>query len=118
VAKRLNVKDINKEIFPVHGEKCFSRKAAQNWVEKISQGRSKDADEARPRRPVKITTEATVQQAEELIRADSRKTIHSVATALGCSHRLVYSTMHDRLKFRKVCARWVPRELMERSRKN
>jgi hypothetical protein len=50
-----------------------------------------------------------VQQVEELIRAD-RITIYSVATALGCSHGLAYRIMHDRLKFRKVCARCVPKK--------
>jgi hypothetical protein len=38
---------------------------------------------------------------EELIRADRRIAIDSVATALGCSHGLAYSIMHDRLSFGK-----------------
>jgi hypothetical protein len=46
----------------------------------------KFADDAQPGRPVEITTEATVQRVEELIWADRRITIDSVATALGCSH--------------------------------
>jgi hypothetical protein len=33
-ANRLNAKDIHKEIFPVYGGKCLSRKAVHNWVEK------------------------------------------------------------------------------------
>jgi hypothetical protein len=74
-----------------------------NWVEKFSQGRTKFADDARLGRPVEIATEATVQRVEELIRADWRITIDSVVTALGCSHGLAYSIMHDRLKLRKVC---------------
>jgi hypothetical protein len=70
-----------------------------------------------PDRPVEIATEATAQRVEELIRADRRITIDSVATALGCSQGLAYSKMHDHLKFRKVCARWVPRELKDREEK-
>jgi hypothetical protein len=38
-AKRLNAKDIHKEMFPVYGGKCLSRKAVHNWVKKFSQGR-------------------------------------------------------------------------------
>jgi hypothetical protein len=68
--------------------------------------------------PVDLETEATVQQVEELIRADRRITIDSVATALGCSHSLAYSIMHDLLKFRRLCSRWVPRELKDRERMN
>jgi histone-lysine N-methyltransferase SETMAR len=44
--------------------------------------------------------------------------MYSVATALGCSHGLAYSIMHDCVKFRKVCARWVPRELKDREKIN
>jgi hypothetical protein len=35
-----------KKCFLVYGEKCLSRKAVHKWVEKISQGRSKVADDA------------------------------------------------------------------------
>jgi hypothetical protein len=58
-AKLLNAKDIHKEMFPVYGGKCLSRKAAHNWVEKFSKGRSKVADDARPGRPIEIATETT-----------------------------------------------------------
>jgi hypothetical protein len=91
-------KNINKEMFPVYGGKCLSRKAVNNWIEKFSQGRSKIAD---------IGPEATVHRVEVLIRAD-----RSEATALACSHDLAYSIMRDRFKSRKVCASWMPRDLM------
>jgi hypothetical protein len=38
-AEEHNGKDIHKEMFPIHGWKCFSRKAVLNLVEKFSQGR-------------------------------------------------------------------------------
>jgi transposase len=47
-AKGLSAKDVHKEMFPVYGGKCLSRKAVHNWVEKFSQGRSKVTDDARP----------------------------------------------------------------------
>jgi hypothetical protein len=33
-ARGLNAKHIHKEILPVYGGKCLSRKAVHNWVEK------------------------------------------------------------------------------------
>jgi hypothetical protein len=33
-AKGLNAKDIHEEMFPLHGGKYLSRKAAHNWVKK------------------------------------------------------------------------------------
>jgi hypothetical protein len=109
-AKELNAKYIHEEMFPFYGEKCLSRKAVHNWVEKFFRGHLKVADYARPSCPVEIATEGTVKQVEELIRANRRIMIDSVATALVCSHGLAYSVMHDHLKFRKVCTWWVHRE--------
>jgi fructose/tagatose bisphosphate aldolase len=68
--------------------------------------------------PVEIVTEATVQLVEELIRADRNITIDSIANALGCSHGLAYSKMHDHLKFQKVWVRWVPIVLKDQEKIN
>jgi hypothetical protein len=44
-AKGHNAKDINKEMFPVYGWKCLSRKAIHNCVEIFSHRRLKVADD-------------------------------------------------------------------------
>jgi hypothetical protein len=54
------------------------------------------------------------QKQQELVRADRKITTDTVETALGCSHGLAYSIMYDRLKFRVVWARWVPKELKDK----
>jgi hypothetical protein len=65
-AKGLNAKFVNKEMLPVFGVKCLSRKVVHSWAKKFSEGRSKVADDARPGRHVEIATEvAIVQRAEE-----------------------------------------------------
>jgi hypothetical protein len=46
VGKRLNARDVHKEMFPVYSGKCLLHKAVHNWVDKFSQGRSKIADDA------------------------------------------------------------------------
>jgi hypothetical protein len=43
-AKGLKAKDIHKEMFPVYGGKCLSRKAVHNWTEKRGK-RSADDEE-------------------------------------------------------------------------
>jgi hypothetical protein len=110
--KEFTAKDVNTEIFSVYVGKCLSRKMSHNWVEKLSRT-SKVAYDARQGRSVEIATEATMQRVEDLIGADRRIIIDSVATTLGCSHCLAYSIMHGRLRFWNVCARWVPRELKD-----
>jgi transposase len=117
-ANGLDAKDIRKKVFPLYSGKFLPHKAFYNLVEKFSERHSIVADNASPGRPVQIATEATVQRVEMLTLADKRITTDSVATALGCSHGLAYSIMHNHLKFRKVCARWVPRELKDRGKMN
>jgi hypothetical protein len=34
-AKELYAEDIHKEMYPVHGGKCWSLKAVHNWLEKF-----------------------------------------------------------------------------------
>jgi hypothetical protein len=55
-AKGLNAKDIHKEMFPVCGGKCLSRKAVRNLVDKFSQGHSKVKDDAQPGAEVAVAT--------------------------------------------------------------
>jgi hypothetical protein len=43
-AKGLNVKDIDKEMFPVDGGNCLSLKAAHNWGEKRGKRFADDED--------------------------------------------------------------------------
>ena len=105
-AKGLPAENIHKEMLTVYADKCLSRKAVHSWVEKFSQGRSKIVDEIRSGRPVEIATEASVQRVKEMIRADRRVTIDCSI----CNRVLTwYGIVHDRLKFKKVCSRWVPR---------
>ena len=44
--------------------------------------------------------------------------IDEVANHFEISHGSAYDTIHNRLGFRKVCARWVPKELTEDHRNN
>ncbi|KAJ4426951.1 hypothetical protein ANN_26750 [Periplaneta americana] len=46
---------------------------------------------------------------DNLIWTDRRCTMDEVAQNLNISHGSVYSIIHDQLKYRKVCAKWVPK---------
>ena len=104
-------KDRHKEMLPMYGEHCLSLQVFHNWVQKFSELRTRSEDEHRVGRPVEIATPAALQRVENIIRADRRVTIDTVATAIVCSHGQVYNMMHERLGFHKVCSRWMPRQL-------
>ncbi|GFR29243.1 histone-lysine N-methyltransferase SETMAR [Trichonephila clavata] len=46
-----------------------------------------------------------------MIRANRRITIDEVAEELGISHERAQNIIHDILRYRKVSARWLPRQL-------
>jgi hypothetical protein len=76
--KGLNAKDVNKEMFPVYGVNCLSRKAVYNRVEKFSQGHSKVTDEARPGAEVAETT------VKRLLCCGFRRTDKAMGQAYQC----------------------------------
>jgi hypothetical protein len=77
-AKGLNAKDIHQEMFPIYGGKCLSRKAAHNWVEEFSQGRSKLADDAR------LCAEVAETTAKGLICCGFRRTGNVMGQVYQC----------------------------------
>ena len=52
-----------------------------------------------------------IQQAREMVLANRRVVIDEVACSLQISHVSAYQIIHDELRFHKLSARWVPREL-------
>jgi len=39
--KKMEAKDIHKEMLPMYGEHCLLRQAVRNWVQKLSEGADK-----------------------------------------------------------------------------
>ena len=64
-AKKMEAKDIHKEMLPMYGEHCLSRQAVHNWAQKFSEGRTSIEDEHRAGRPVEIATPETLQRVED-----------------------------------------------------
>jgi len=69
-------------------------------------------DAERSGHPATATTMKNEDRTLELIR-ENRITVEEVAGRLNVSVGSAYSLIHDSLKFSKVCARWVPKELTE-----
>jgi len=71
------------------------------------------SEEHRSGRPVSVATETVKQQIEQRIRDYRRVTIDEIAVELNMSHGSAYSIVHDDLGYRRVCSRWVPRQLSD-----
>ena len=102
-AKGLCTEEVHREMRPVYGDNCFSQKTVFNWIQEFNKGRQSIRDWERPGCPAEVSTEATVQRVEHIIRNDWHVSINDVAHAVG-SHGTAYNFMHEQLKFHKVCA--------------
>ena len=85
-AKGLSTEEVHREMRPVYGDNCFSRKTVFNWIQVFNKGRQSISDRERPGRSAEVSTEATVHRVGQIIRNDRRVPIDDVPRAVGCSH--------------------------------
>lgn len=110
-AKGLKPTEILTEMQPVYGQKCFTRSIIHRWCDKFCRGRRSLVDEKRPGRQVVATNNDIANKIDAFIRSDRRVSISDIVLFTGISRGSVHKVVQDNLKFRKVSARWVPRQL-------
>jgi hypothetical protein len=62
---------------------------------------------------VEAATPATVQRANELVQENQRIILDEICAELNVSHGPAHAKVHDKLLYRKVCARWIQMQLKE-----
>lgn len=66
-----------------------------------------------------ILTDELVTQIEEAVREDRRLTVDELAAMFPqLSSSIVQETITETLGFRKLCARWVPKQLTQQHKEN
>ncbi|XP_018564185.1 histone-lysine N-methyltransferase SETMAR-like [Anoplophora glabripennis] len=85
----------------------------RRWVRQFSEGRSEVHDEERSGRP-SLVTEELVHAIDDKIRENRRFTISALAMEFPqISRSLIHEIVTEKLKFRQLCRRWVPKILTE-----
>jgi len=85
----------------------------RRWVRLFSEGRENVHDDPRSGQPP-VVNEDLVRAVEEKIRENRRFTITSLSVHFPqISRSLLHEIVSDKLKLRKLCARWVLEILME-----
>jgi len=112
-AERVPGTQIHPRMCAQYGDKVLSRRIVYEWIEMFENGRTCVTDAERSGRPATATTTKNEERTLELIRENRRITVEEVAGRLNVSVGSAYSLIHDSLKFSKLCAMWVPKELTE-----
>jgi len=93
-----------------YGQSTMSQRKVYEWVEMFKSGGARVTYDGRSGRPSTSRTQDRIYRADAMIREDRGITVSEVAAHLDISYGSAYAILHDDLGYRKVCARWVPKE--------
>lgn len=111
-AKGVQPIDIHRQLTEVYGDKCIDVKNVRKWCREFAGGRTEIHDVERSGRP--SISDETVEKIEQILRQDRRITIHELSLRVPeISESSIQRILSEKLDYRKVCARWVPRMLTE-----
>ena len=110
-AKGLKPTEIHNEIKSVYGEKVMGKSQVYEWCSKFKAGHIDVGDNVHPGPRFSAKTEDNKGRVNELIQTDRRLKIREISESLDISKSTVHRIVFDELHYRKVSARWVPKEL-------
>ena len=110
--------EIHRRISAQYGDSALPLRSVSERIEKFQHGRTSVKDEERAGRPSTSITDSNVDDARAMILENRRVTIDELANHFEISHGSAYDIIHNRLGFRKVSARWVPKQLTEEQKNN
>ena len=101
--------EIHRRLSAQYEDSALPRGSVYEWIENFQHGRTSLKDEERSGRPSTSITNSNVEDARAMILENRRVAIDEMANHFEISHGSAYDIIHNRLGFRKVYARWVPK---------
>ncbi|XP_047139010.1 histone-lysine N-methyltransferase SETMAR-like [Hydra vulgaris] len=97
-------------------DECYPDSAAgeatiRKWFAKFRTGHMSTKDDERSGRPKEAVTDENVKKIHKIILNDRKVKLLEIADTLKLSKERVGHIIHEYLDMRKLCAKWVPREL-------
>ena len=107
----LDYKESHARLIAAWGDQAPSDRTVLNWFHEYERGKLDVSDAPRPGRPRTAVTDEMIGAVRLLIEDDPHMTYQQIECSLEISSPAIYSILHDHLKLRKLCARWVPHQL-------
>ena len=108
-AEGCSAANIHARMKTVYGEMCISDSAVRKWVRIFKETIVRDRK--RSGRPLSASDTAHREKVDCMIRANRRVKQKEIADEVGISKERVHHIVTTVLGYRKVSARWVPRQL-------
>lgn len=105
--------EIHRRMSRVYGENFMSDGAVREWCRKFKDGRNDVHDEGGQGRK-SVVSDDLVQRVGRMVKENRRFTITALSTEFPeVSRSVLYSIVTERLGYKKLCARWVPKMLTD-----
>jgi len=101
-----------------YGEDCLSRTRCHKWYQRFKSGRTSIEDDPKSGRPSTSMDDDHVEKVLAVIRQNRRVTVHEVAEEAGICKSSCHLILSDKLKIRRVAAKFVSRLLTDAQKEN
>ncbi|KAK9731285.1 hypothetical protein QE152_g13798 [Popillia japonica] len=118
-AENITPTEIYRRLQAVYGAEAVDRSTVNRWAIKSRNSEPchlNISDKHRSGRPISASDDEYCSRVDNLIQSDHRITQQQIADALGISKERV-GFIIQKLGYRKICARWVPRMLTEENKR-
>ncbi|GBM73899.1 hypothetical protein AVEN_217240-1 [Araneus ventricosus] len=112
-AKEFKPAEIHRQLVDIYGENVMTDGMVRKWVRQFNDGRTIVHDEARSGRPF-VVNDGLVAKVNEKIRENRQFTIRMLYVEFPqISKTVLHEIVTNRLNYRKLCSRWVPKMLTD-----
>jgi len=98
-----------------YGEDCLSRTQSYEWCQRFKSGRTSIEGEPKSGRPSTSMDDDHVEKVFAVIRQNRRLTVREVTEEVGICKISCHLILAEKLKMRRVAAKFVPRLLTRHS---
>ena len=92
---------------------CMNRASVFEWHKRFKEGSESVRDDERCRRSMEVRTPELIGQIKNFMDKDRRVSIETISAQSDVSVGTVHTIIHEELKMRKICVKFVPRVLRE-----
>ena len=94
------------------GASCMNRASVFEWHKRFKECREFVRDEEKCGRSKEVITPELIGQIQNFMDKDRRVSIETISAQFDVSVETVHTIIHEELKMRKICAKFVPRVLI------
>ena len=91
------------------GVSCMNRASVFEWHKRFKEGRESVRDDERCGRSKKVRIPELIGQIKNFMDQDHRASIETITAQFDVSVGTVYTIIHEELKMRRICTKFVPR---------